>query len=86
MIFDINMDRNFTRGDRFVAGGHTTDLPASITYSSVVSRDSLRVSFILAELNDIDVFAADIGNAYLNPPCREKVWKKDGHEFGSQQG
>ena len=34
VIFDVKMD--FTRKARFVAGGHTTDTPASITYSSVV--------------------------------------------------
>jgi hypothetical protein len=34
MIFDIKMD--FTRKARFVAGGHTTDVLAEITYSSVV--------------------------------------------------
>jgi hypothetical protein len=26
---------------RIVAGGHVTEIPASITYSSVVSRDSI---------------------------------------------
>ena len=60
MIFDIKMDGNFTRKARFVAGGHTTDPPASITYSSVVYRDSVRIAFMLAALNDLDVFAADI--------------------------
>jgi hypothetical protein len=30
MIFDVKMD--FTRKARFVAGGHMTDPPASITY------------------------------------------------------
>jgi hypothetical protein len=34
VIFDVKMD--FTRKARFVAGGHTTDTPSSITYSSVV--------------------------------------------------
>ena len=64
MIFDIKMDRRFTRMDRYVAGGHTTDPPSSIAYSSVVSRDSVRIAFTLASLNDIDIRAADIGNAY----------------------
>ena len=41
---------------------------------------------MLAELNDIDVLAADIGTAYLNAPCREKIWTKSGPEFGTQQG
>eukprot|EP00957_Ditylum_brightwellii_P132163 10077067-Ditylum_brightwellii.AAC.1 len=40
MIFDIKMDGNFTRKARYVAGGHMTDPPSSITYSSVVSRES----------------------------------------------
>ena len=29
-------------------------------------------------LNDLDMFAANIGNAYLNTPCREKTWKNMG--------
>jgi hypothetical protein len=41
MIFDIKMDSNFTRKARLVAGGHTTEAPASITYSSVVSREKV---------------------------------------------
>ena len=35
MIFDIKID--FTRKARLVAGGHVTDLPEYMTYSSVVS-------------------------------------------------
>ncbi|KAI2506538.1 Reverse transcriptase (RNA-dependent DNA polymerase) [Fragilaria crotonensis] len=84
MIFDVKMD--LTRKARFVAGGHMTEPPASITYSSVVSRDSVRIAFMLAALNDLDVLACDIGNAYLNAPCREKVWFVAGPEFGSRQG
>ena len=41
---------------------------------------------MLAALNDIDVFDANIGNAYLNAPCREKIWTKYGPDFGIQQG
>jgi hypothetical protein len=78
------MDGSFTRKARFVAGGHTTETPASLTYSSVVTRDSVRIAFLLAALNDLNVFAADIGNAYLNAPCREKIWTVAGSEFGSE--
>jgi hypothetical protein len=84
MIFDVKMD--FTRKARFVAGGHMTDTPSSITYSSVVSRDSVRLAFLIAELNGLDVMACDIGNAYLNAPCREKVWFKGGIETGEDKG
>jgi hypothetical protein len=84
MIFDVKMD--LTRKARFVAGGHLTETPASITYSSVVSRDSVRLAFLIAALNDLDILACDVGNAYLNAPCREKVWFVAGPEFGSRQG
>ena len=71
MIFDVKMD--FTLKARFVAGGYMTETQALMTYSSVVSRESLRIAFTVAALNDLDVFVADIGNAYLNADCREKV-------------
>lgn len=82
MIFDIRMD--FTRKARFVAGGHVTDPPTAMTYSSVVARDSVRLAFLIASLNDIDILAADIGNAYLNAYTQEKVHTTCGPEFGSQ--
>ena len=86
MVFDIKMDGDFTRKARLVAGGHTTDTPSSVTYSSVVSRESVRIAFLIAALNDLDIYAADIGNAYLNAPCREKIWTVAGPEFGTDAG
>ena len=86
MIFDIKMDSNFTRKARLVAGGHKTVAPASITYWSVVSRESVQLAFTIAGLNDSDVYAADISNAYLYAPCREKIWIVAGPEFGSNAG
>jgi hypothetical protein len=76
IVFDMKMD--FSRKARFVAGGHTTEALASITYSSVVSRDSICIAFLIAGLNDLDIMACDIGNAYLNAPCREKIWFEAG--------
>ena len=64
MIFYIKMDVKFTRNAHFVAGGHTNDLPESITYSSVVSRDIIWFALILALLNYHDVFATNVGIAY----------------------
>ncbi len=84
VIFDVKMD--FTRKARFVAGGHTTDTPGSITYLSVVSRDSVRLAFLIAGLNDLDVLAGDVTNAYLNAFCREKIWFEGGVETGEDQG
>jgi hypothetical protein len=85
-VFDVKMDGLFTRKARLVAGGHTTEAPATMTYSSVVSRDSIRLAFLIAALNDIEICAADVGNAYLNAPCKEKIWTVAGLEFGSEAG
>ena len=52
-IFDVKMD--FTRKARFVSGGHTTETLSQITYSSVVSRDSVWLAFTIAALNGVNV-------------------------------
>jgi hypothetical protein len=85
MIFDVKMD-NLTRKARFVAGGHTTQTPTSLTYSSVVSRESVRIAFTLASLNGLEICVADVGNAYLNANCRERIWTVAGPEFGNDRG
>ena len=69
IVFDVKMD--FTRKARYCAGGHTTDAPEGITYSSVVSRDSIRLGLLAAALHDVDVLAIDLENAYLNAPCAD---------------
>ena len=82
MVFDVKMD--FTRKARLVAGGHTTDPPATSTYASVVSRESVRIALMLAALNGLDILAGDIQNAYLTAPPGEKIWVRCGPEFGSE--
>ena len=86
MIFDIKME-DFRRKARLVAGGHMTkDVPPTITYASVVSRDTVRIALTIAALNGLDVKTADIMNAYITAPVQEKVWTILGPEFGDDQG
>ena len=59
---------DFTQKARLVAGGHLTDTPSSMTYSSVVTRASVRLVLMLAELNGLEVLVGDVGNVYLNEP------------------
>ena len=84
IIFDVKFD--LTRKARLVADGHKhKDVPSHATYSSVASRDSVRLMFMLAALNGIDILSADIGNAYLNANNREKVHVVVGPElFGKE--
>ena len=84
LIFDVKAD--LTRKARFVAGGHLTDPPVEITYSTVASRDSIRIILLLASLNELEVMCADLQNAYLNALPREKVYFTAGPEFGKKQG
>jgi len=83
LIFDVKFD--LQRKSRYVAGGHLVrDQPSYNTYSSVVSRESVRIGFLVAALNDLDVWAGDISNAYLHAETKEKVWFRAGAEFGNQ--
>jgi Reverse transcriptase (RNA-dependent DNA polymerase) len=77
---------DFQRKARLVAGGHMTETPASVTYASVVSRESVRIALTLAALNDLEVKTADIENAYLTAPVGEKIWCRLGPEFGADAG
>ena len=86
LVFDVKMGENFRRKARLVAGGHKTSTPTSLTYSSVVSRDSVRIALTLAALNGLDNLSCDIQNAYLTAKCREKVYYRAGSEFGSEEG
>ncbi len=69
-----------------VAGGHMTGAPMIMTYASVVSRETIRIAPTIAALNDLKVKAADILNAYISAPIKEKVWCALGPEFGPVAG
>ena len=71
---------------RLVAGGHLTDAPVDSVYSGVVSLRSLRMIIFLAELNGLELYCADVGNAYLEAETREKVYIVAGPGFGELQG
>ena len=62
MIFNIKIE-NFKRKARFVARGHTIETPATLTYASVVSRESVRITLTLAALNNLEVKTGEIMNA-----------------------
>ena len=86
MVFDVKMRENFLRKARCVAGSQTTETPSTLTYSSVVSRDSVRKILLVAALNGLNIMACDIQNAYLMAGCHEKIWTIAGLEFGLEKG
>ena len=85
MVFDVKME-DFRRKAGLVAGGHTTDAPATLTFASVVSRETVRIARTVAALNGLEVKTSDIKNAYLTAPNQEKIWTTCGPEFGINAG
>ena len=57
MIFDVKKDKKMRRKERFFADGQKNKTPAAMTYSSLVSRDSVRIALKIVALNDLDVLA-----------------------------
>ena len=55
-----------------------------MTYSSLVSRDSIGIAFLVVVLHDLEVLLADVQDAYLNAPTKEKVCTTAGLEFGRE--
>ena len=80
LVWDVKMD--FTRKARWVLDGHKTLDPVGSTYAGIVSRESVHIALTYAALNDLDGFAADIQNAYLQAPSSQKDYIICGPEFG----
>ena len=79
----MKISENFRRNSRFVSDGHLVETPASITYSTAVSIDSVRILLLAAALNDLDVIGADVQNAFLSAHNLEKHSIRAGPEFGA---
>jgi hypothetical protein len=69
-----------------VADGHLTDIPLESVYSGVVSLPGLQIITFLAELNGLDLWATDIGSAYLEAFTMEQNYIIAGPEFGQLEG
>ena len=68
-----------------VADGHLTDVPLTSVYSGVVSLHGLHILTFMAELNNLETWATDIGNAYLEAKTSERVYIIAGPEFGERE-
>ncbi len=63
-----------------------TKVPVTITYVSVVFRETVCIALLMAALNDLNVMVGDVLNAYITAPITEKVWTVLGPEFDIDDG
>ena len=71
---------------RLVANGNLTGPITKANYLGVVSFRSIRLIAFISELNELELWAANISNAYLMSYTDEKVCIIAGPEFGSLEG
>ena len=69
------------RKSRCTAGGHLTDIPTYMTYSSVVVCDTVHIVFLIAALKNLDVLSGDIQNSFLEYPTNSKIFFYSGDEY-----
>ena len=51
-----------------------------------MSRNSVSIAFLLVSLNELEIFARDIGNIYLFSKCGEKLWTESGKNNETEKG
>lgn len=71
---------------RLVADGHLTDIPSESVYSGVVSLRAFRVVLFLSQLNGLEMWATDVGSAYLEAKTKERLVIVAGPEFKELAG
>ena len=57
--FDIKME-DLRQKARLVVAGNVTKPLFTITYASMVSRETMKIALMLATLNDLEVMSGDI--------------------------
>ncbi len=84
IIYDVK--HNGQHNARLVAGGHLTEVPIESVYSGVVSLRGICLLAFLAELNQKELWGADISSAYFQAKAKEKVYIIAPAEFKDHQG
>ena len=82
-VFAVKYD--YRRKCRVVLGGDHQQSPTDESYSGVVSLTTVRIMFLLATIGKMHLWAADIGNAFLNGITRDKLYIIAGPEFGPER-
>ena len=64
LIFNVEM--NLAKKARYLVGDHLTPPPSPMIYAGILGRETVRIAFLIADLNNLQVLAGDIQNANVN--------------------
>ena len=84
VVCDVKWDGRHK--SRFVVGGHRTDAPIKSACSAVASPLGVHMVTFPSELNDLELWSTNIGNASLGSYTSEKVCFIAGPEFEELEG
>ena len=84
LLFAVKFDGRLKA--RLVADSHLAPAAIENIYSGVVSVRNLRLVIFLGKLNNLDLWGADIGKAYLEALTDEKLYIVAGPEFQELEG
>ena len=83
-VFTVKYNRRHKA--RLVADGSLTPEPVENIYSGVVSLRDLRLVIFLGELNNLELWGDDIGNAFLEAYTNEELFIIGAAEFEELEG
>ena len=83
MGLQCNFD--YCRKARVVLLGDKQEAVTDESYSGVISLQTVRIMFLLATVNKLQLWAADVGNAFLNGITRDTLCMIAGLEFGPER-
>ena len=55
MTFDVEME-DFCHKAWIVAGQHMTKAPATLTYASIMSKETMQIALLVAVLSNVDIW------------------------------
>ena len=85
-VFKDTVNLDDRSKERPVTDGHLTKEPVESIYSGVVSLRSLRMVVFLSQLDNLEIWGADVNNAYPEAYTDEKLSIIAGPEFKDLQG
>ena len=83
VVWDCQFDNH--RNPHVVLQGDKQESITDESYSGVVSLQTIRIMFLLATVNKLQLWAADVENAFLNGITRDKLYIIAGPEFGPER-